>query len=230
MQRALALVLIATALALRAGADTELRSGSVFRSANDAQRIKIASDDELEFTPGRDGPNLVCRYSRDGDSLRVVATVLGSPQAIYFKFVPEGLQREDGTIFYDAAHFEAAAKVAAAERERQLPAALASPPPMPRASVPPVLSISAAKAFAVAAPTPDYPYEARSRHITGSGVAKITIDSRTGYVTDATMIQSIGNPILDNAVVSAFRRWRFAPGSVREVRIPITYTMTGASY
>jgi TonB family protein len=44
------------------------------------------------------------------------------------------------------------------------------------------------------------------------------------------MAQSIGNPILDNAATSAFRQWRFKPGTVSKVRIPITFTMTGASY
>ena len=64
----------------------------------------------------------------------------------------------------------------------------------------------------------------------GSGVCVVTVDVGSGNVTDATMVQSIGNPILDNSAVSAFRRWRFKPGSVAKVKIPITFTMTGASY
>ncbi|PYJ79337.1 MAG: hypothetical protein DME69_05200 [Verrucomicrobia bacterium] len=44
------------------------------------------------------------------------------------------------------------------------------------------------------------------------------------------MTQSIGSPILDNAATSAFRQWRFKPGTVSKVKIPITFTMTGASY
>ncbi len=51
-----------------------------------------------------------------------------------------------------------------------------------------------------------------------------------GSVSSASMTQSIGNPILDNAAVSAFRQWRFKAGSVSKVKIPITFTMTGASY
>jgi len=49
-------------------------------------------------------------------------------------------------------------------------------------------------------------------------------------VTDASMAQSIGNPILDNATVSTFRRWRFKAGAFSKVKVPITYTMSGASY
>jgi TonB family protein len=91
-------------------------------------------------------------------------------------------------------------------------------------------SITGAKALATSAPRPEYPYEARSRHIMGSGVCVVTVDVATGNVTDATMAQSIGNPILDNSATSAFRRWKFKPGMVSKVKIPITFTMGGASY
>jgi hypothetical protein len=43
-------------------------------------------------------------------------------------------------------------------------------------------------------------------------VALISVDPNTGLATDVTMEQSIGNPILDNSTVSAFRRWRFKTG------------------
>lgn len=95
---------------------------------------------------------------------------------------------------------------------------------------PGMMSISGARALAVNSPRPEYPYQARASHITGSGVCVVTVDTATGAVTDATMAQSIGNPILDNSAVSAFRRWRFKPGTVSKVKIPITFTMTGASY
>ena len=54
--------------------------------------------------------------------------------------------------------------------------------------------VAGAKAAAISAPRPDYPYEARSRKITGSGVCVVTVDTGSGSVTDATMAQSIGNP------------------------------------
>ena len=93
------------------------------------------------------------------------------------------------------------------------------------------MSITGAKAVAIYAPKPEYPYEARSRHQTGSGVALLSVDTGSGSVTDVSMAQSIGSPILDQSTVSAFRRWRFAPGKCApKVKVPITYTMTGASY
>ena len=102
--------------------------------------------------------------------------------------------------------------------------------PIARPQVAGMVSAAGAKAAAIFAPKPEYPYEARARRLMGSGVCVVTVDSATGNVTDATMAQSIGNPILDNSALSAFRRWRFKPGSVARAKIPVTYTMTGASY
>jgi TonB family protein len=100
----------------------------------------------------------------------------------------------------------------------------------PAASRPGTMSISTAKALATYAPRPQYPHQARSRHITGRGVCVVEVDAGNGSVTSASMASSIGNPILDKAALSAFRQWRFKPGSVSKVRIPITFTMTGAQY
>src|SRR3954464_5904422 len=58
----------------------------------------------------------------------------------------------------------------------------------------------------------------------------MTVDPGSGAVTSAEMAQSTGSPVLDNAATSAFRRWRFKPGTVSKVRTPITFTMSGASY
>ena len=90
------------------------------------------------------------------------------------------------------------------------------------------VSISAAKAIAISAPRPEYPYEARSRHIMGSGICVMIVDTSSGYVSDVTVAESTGSSVLDNSAVSAFRRWRFKPDTVSRVRVPITFTLTGA--
>jgi len=83
--------------------------------------------------------------------------------------------------------------------------------------------LSSAKAVAVRAPLPVYPYQAKHDHITGDGVCVMTVDTASGKVTDATMEQSTGNVILDKTTTNAFRKWRFKPGTVSTVRVPITY-------
>ncbi len=93
------------------------------------------------------------------------------------------------------------------------------------------MSISGAKANAVFAPKPPYPYQARAQHLTGSGVCILTIDVASGTVTEASMAQSCGNSILDNSATSTFKQWRFRPGAVApKVKVPIVFNLTGASY
>lgn len=93
------------------------------------------------------------------------------------------------------------------------------------ASIPPStqLSLSAAQAMAVSAPLPKYPYEAKHANLTGSGVCVMLVDTVSGQVTNATMTQSTGNRVLDKVTTDTFRRWRFKPGSVSQVRVPVTY-------
>jgi TonB family protein len=85
------------------------------------------------------------------------------------------------------------------------------------------LSLSAAQAMAVSAPLPAYPYQAKRANITGSGICIMTIDTASGKVTDAMMTQSTGDGILDKVTTNTFRKWRFKPGTVSQVRVPIDY-------
>jgi protein TonB len=117
----------------------------------------------------------------------------------------------------------------------------ATPPPKRPESTRPVAPIARPQSAGPTGPAPSgkaamifkpriqYPYEARRSKITGSGVVVVTVGS-DGSVTGASMGQSTGSPILDNAATSAFRSARFKPGTVPRVKIPITFTLTGASY
>jgi TonB family protein len=93
------------------------------------------------------------------------------------------------------------------------------------AGIPPPtqLSLSAAQAMAVSAPLPQYPYQAKHANITGTGVCVMLVDTASGNVTSATMTQSTGNRVLDKVTIDTFRRWRFKPGSVSQLRVPVTY-------
>jgi len=92
------------------------------------------------------------------------------------------------------------------------------------------LPLSSAKAFAISAPRPEYPYEARRQKITGEGVVVMTVDPVSGNVISVSMSRTTGSPFLDNAAVIGFRRWRFRPGTVSSVTCPVTFTLSGASY
>jgi periplasmic protein TonB len=100
-----------------------------------------------------------------------------------------------------------------------------------RVYTPPVLAKSSSgsgKAFAVSAPRPAYPYEARVHHITGSGIVRLEVDPASGQVLNAAVTQSTGSPLLDQSAVGAFRRWKFKTGTPATVQIPVTFTMFGA--
>jgi TonB family protein len=90
--------------------------------------------------------------------------------------------------------------------------------------------VSSAKAFALSAPRPEYPYEARRQKITGDGVVVMTVDPVSGNVISVSMSKTTGNPFLDNAALAGFKKWRFRPGTVSSVTCPVTFTLTGASY
>jgi TonB family protein len=85
------------------------------------------------------------------------------------------------------------------------------------------VSLSVAQSMAITAPLPDYPYEAKRRNLTGSGICVVTVDTATGTVTNATMFQSTGSPLLDKLTIQTFKSWRFKPGTLSEVRVPISY-------
>jgi len=93
------------------------------------------------------------------------------------------------------------------------------------ASEPRRLSEEEARAVAVYAPKPPYPHEARAKGMTGYGFALLEVDPSRGSVTSARLLQSTGHLVLDDAALTTFRRWRFKPGTVSKVRIPIRFTL-----
>jgi protein TonB len=105
-------------------------------------------------------------------------------------------------------------------KKRPRPAIQPEPTSIP-APVP--MSLSVAQSMAIRAPLPEYPYEAKRRDVTGSGVCVITVDPGTGKVTDATMERSTGDRVLDKVTTETFKTWRFKPGTVSQVRLPISY-------
>ncbi len=70
--------------------------GEIYRTADDQQIITLVSPDELELRVG--GTNLICKYTKQDDTLRVVANIVGTTQALYYRITPQGLQSNDGTI------------------------------------------------------------------------------------------------------------------------------------
>lgn len=81
------------------------------------------------------------------------------------------------------------------------------------------------EAFAVSHPHPDYPLEARRLRLAGRGIVAGIVDRKTGRLKSVKMAQSTGHVILDEAVLRAFRQWKFRPGTIGQFRVPVIYTM-----
>ena len=107
-------------------------------------------------------------------------------------------------------------------RKQSRPRAPERSEPVPSQEPVPI-SLSVAQSMAIKAPLPRYPYEAKRRDLTGSGICVLTVDSATGKVIDVTMTQSTGSRFLDRFTVQTFKEWRFKPGTVSQLRIPISY-------
>src|SRR5437763_815453 len=76
----------------------------------------------------------------------------------------------------------------------------------------------------VFAPSPQYPQEIKRFYgsVRGSGNFRIVFDSQ-GHVTSVQTVHSTGNPLLDQAAVSALHGWRAQPGQGWSVVVPITF-------
>jgi TonB family protein len=115
-----------------------------------------------------------------------------------------------------------AAPVEKKHRSRKRPRP-AVQPEVASVSAPIPMSLSVAQSMAITAPLPEYRYEAKRRNLTGSGTCVVTVDTATGTVINATMFQSTGSPLLDKLTIQTFKGWRFKPGTVSQVRVPISY-------
>ena len=107
-------------------------------------------------------------------------------------------------------------------RPRKRPRPAVQPDPV-NISAPVPVSLSVAQSMAIVAPLPDYTYEMKRRNLSGNGICVVTVDPATGAVTSANMFQSTGSPLLDKLTTQTFKSWRFKPGTLSQVRIPITY-------
>jgi TonB family protein len=78
-------------------------------------------------------------------------------------------------------------------------------------------------------PPPEYPYKARLHNLQGSGsfILRVRPD---GTVSRVEIEDSTGAPLLDQTVIATYSKWRFKPGKVKAVRVPVNFTMMPYPY
>jgi protein TonB len=72
---------------------------------------------------------------------------------------------------------------------------------------------------------PDYPVMSRKRR--EEGTVTLLIALRDGSVSDVKIERSSGHAALDEAAVSAVRKWRFTAVGSLYARVPITFRLNG---
>ncbi len=97
--------------------------GQIYRSVDDATIITIISADELELTQPSSGfVNLICKYTRQDDSIRAVLTSMGTTRALYLQVTSEGLVGGEGTsgrTFYNPTAYTAAKQALVAKQQTE---------------------------------------------------------------------------------------------------------------
>jgi len=106
-----------------------------------------------------------------------------------------------------------------------------SPPPFlarPPEPVTHTVTVTGAERWkdVISHPTPEYPREARRRHLTGKGFFYLHVSNETGDVTSVEVLTSTGHRILDDAAVNTLKRWRCRPHTVIGVKIPINFSIS----
>ena len=87
----------------------------------------------------------------------------------------------------------------------------------------PTLASTDVRSTVVYAPQPDYPIGALRRRWEGTGFFRCNV--RLDGAVSSVIVQSTGYAILDQAGIAAFQRWRFKPGTVKAVKIPLRFSM-----
>src|ERR1051326_6272123 len=76
---------------------------------------------------------------------------------------------------------------------------------------------------------PDYSYAERAQQHAGFGLYRVTLDLKTGSVSNVRVLQSTGVPTLDDSAVKALRQWLWKPGKWKEIDVPVAFIPTRRS-
>ena len=61
-----------------------------------------------------------------------------------------------------------------------------------------------------------------SANTSATALFRLTINPKTGTVTQVSVLKHGGGPN-DNAAISTFLRWKFKPGSLKQLDVPVTF-------
>ena len=75
--------------------------------------------------------------------------------------------------------------------------------------------------------SPRYPHRQQAGRVGGTGVYRMSIDFKTGKVTNVSVVRSTGSDPLDREAIFALRQRRFKPGKLTKADMPISFQASG---
>jgi TonB family protein len=75
---------------------------------------------------------------------------------------------------------------------------------------------------------PEYPRSAANYGLSGKGRFLLKVSPKTGEVDEVKVLKSTGHVFL-NELAKAFLQWRFQPGAVTQVEVPVEFYAHGFS-
>ena len=78
------------------------------------------------------------------------------------------------------------------------------------------------KGIILNAPEPDFPASTELRQL-GQGIYRLTINQKTGLADEVKVLQSSSAKKLDAVAVMAFMQWKFKPGALKEIDVPMSF-------
>jgi hypothetical protein len=91
--------------------------GQIFKSAHRNITLNLISKEECELT--ENGTTFLCKYTKQNDTLRIVATALGTTQVLYYRITPEGVQDNDGNVLLAPEPYAIAQRLETAKQEEE---------------------------------------------------------------------------------------------------------------
>jgi outer membrane biosynthesis protein TonB len=73
------------------------------------------------------------------------------------------------------------------------------------------------------APEPDYPANVERRVIRAQGVYRLVINQKTGAVDEVGILKHTGVKTLDAGSVMTFFQWKFRPGTLKQLDVPVLF-------
>ena len=73
------------------------------------------------------------------------------------------------------------------------------------------------------APEPDYPANIEMHLIRAQGVYRLVINQKTGIVDEVGILNRTGVKTFDASSVMAFFQWKFRPGTLKQLDVPVVF-------